>query len=189
MYIWICKKLVFQDISIGSKSRRMVPNCAAVNIMQTMQQHLGIMKITMWTNMLGKGFVGVLLGFCWIHETSGIPDPPALYPKTHTHTHTFQDLNNELSCLSHTLGHPFMPHPFTSSPKSISCCCNSLVLYVLSLYITHTDTQWHTDTHWVSGWGSGRVLRDETSIENNYSRGLAAPWPLQYKQLLLVRLA
>lgn len=183
-YIWICNRLIFQDISMGKQLRCTVPNHAAVNIMQTMQQHLGIMKkIIMWTNMLGKGFVGVHLGFCWIHETSGIPEPPALYPNTHMHTHTFQDLNNELSCLSHTLGPPFMPHPFMPSHKSISCCCKSPMLYALSLHITQT----HNVTHRASVGGQVK-LKDETSIENNYSWGLAAPWPLQYKQLLLVRL-
>lgn len=67
---------------------------------------------------------------------------------THTHirTHTHTDLNNEVSCLPHTLGPPFMPHPFTSSPKSISCAV-TLRCYTLSLALSHTHTVTHKETH------------------------------------------
>lgn len=64
--------------------------------------------------------------------------------------------------------------------------CNTPVLHSLSFPVT----QWHTQKHTqCQDGGQVMVLRDETSIENNYSWGLAAPWPLQYKKLLLVRLA
>lgn len=169
----------------------MMPNWAAVSIMQTMQQHLGIMeKSTKQTNMLARGVRRCACGFLLNLLDIWHPWTPCpLSQRTHTHRniHTLGSLNNEVSCLSHTLGPPFMPHPFMSSSTSISCAV-ILLCYSLSFPVA----QWHNHaqrrTHCQDG-GQVMVVRDETSIENNYSCGLAAPWPLQYKKILLVRLA
>lgn len=141
----------FKMFPKGGKSRRVMPKWAAASIMLSMRRHLGLTKkISMWTNMLATGFVGVLVCFCCFHETSGIPEPPRPLSK-HSHTHTH--VNNEVSCLSHTPGPPFMPHPFTSSSKSISCAV-TLQLYTLFHSLSHTHT--HTVSRWRSGHGAER---------------------------------
>lgn len=108
-------------------------------------------------------------------------NPPPCPLFQHTLTHMRRGLNNEVSCLSNTVGPPFMPHPFTSSSKFISFGA-SLLLQSL-----HRNTLKHlTSTHRFGNVGQTTKLRREASIENNYRRVFVAPWSLQYKQFLLV---
>lgn len=102
---------------------------------------------------------------------------------THTHTKTWimrchvsltpWDLH---SCLIHSchLPNPSLVHQLFR------------VIHSFSSFNAHAYT--HTYSQCQDG-GQVIVMRDEASIENNYSWELDAPWPLQYEQLLLVSLA
>lgn len=85
-----------------------------------------------------------------------------------------QDLNNEVSCLSHALGPPFMPHPFKSSFKSLSWA-SILLLYPLFLFVSYKHRHMATHagpcacTHTDLGRSGQSAERWGFYIENNYS--------------------
>ncbi len=90
---------------------------------------------------VGQGVCGCACGFqlnSWDIWHPWTPCPLSQHKHTRVHGHTRPDLNNEVSCLSHTQGPPFMPHPFMSSSKSISCAV-SLPCYTHTHYDTHRN--------------------------------------------------
>lgn len=109
------------------------------------QKHLETTKKKqrVWTNVFGWGGVSTCLCVSveFIRHLASL-SPSSLLPFVPTPTNTLADLNNELSCLSYTLGPPFMPHPFMSSSKFISCALGSSALHVSSSL--HTHTNWRT---------------------------------------------